>query len=569
MYNYTEPQEVDVLRQEVARLKELVDVTSNGTAEARYFELHKRHRELNVKYEAERARVAKLMSQITQTEKERLESEAVRSRGVVLPSQRAGAQPAPLNGETNFGPEGIDESEELRLKLDRTMKTNAVLRKTNDELKREVLKMKKVVALELGEDADAAMASVEEDGEPPSPGSAANGRRTQSAGQPGKPNNNQTGWRSRAQQIALLKSKTKELSRQLTASRQALAEAGVEARFEGADNNVDFETMTIRTGMTGMTGLRSAATGVTAATGITTATAKRDFDDVNRERIEAKEQKRVMELRDIEKQIDGAKSEVVKERNRADALQARLGNLERDNQHLRLCVGRMMEKTENDDALIAEYKNEMERHREELRAALASRAQSATAGRRGPPKDSSFRENQLAQEVARLNDTISALRRQQANTGIAHGTLPIDALFEAKQVSVDDDTLLGQAFGLIQSQREAIYSMERQLQKAEGAQTRNSSDLPALVREENAALRERIGTLTAVSEREIILYKSAADHFRPATRHDTPPTAIGGPLPVGRGRRPSSSSQAGPRPSSNPRPTRTATVQPSAADDSD
>jgi hypothetical protein len=535
--------ETESLRAEVARLRELVNVASTGASEARYFELHKRHRELNVKYEAERARATKLMAQITDAEKDRLAAEAQRSRGVVLPSQRIGAQPVPLDAETAQATAlemTSAELEDLRLKFDRAQKSNAALRKTNDELKRDITRMKKVVALELGDEAEAALASIDDDGVAVSPTSA---QRTQSAGTTQKPQSRAVGWKSRAEQIGLLKSKTKELTRQLTASRQRLAAAGMELdAFSPTDG--DFDTVTVRTGMTGF---KSNATGMTAATGVTS---KRDFDEVNRERIERKELKRVSDTRDAERATETLREEATKEKGRADALQARLQNLERDNQHLRLCVSRMVEKTENDDALIAEYKDELERQRHELKEALAGARTATGAGRRQAGEGPSPRETSLMQEVARLNDVVADLRRKQATgNGLPQ---PLESAFTAKNIVPDDGSLLGSALALIQSQREALYSMERQLEKADRERSRASAsavDVPALLRDENIALKERVVTLTNVSEREILLYKSAADHYREAQESrpsQAPQTPIGGALAAPRGRPPSSSTSTRP-----------------------
>jgi hypothetical protein len=154
------------------------------------------------------------------------------------------------------------------------------------------------------------------------------------------------------------------------------------------------------------------------------------------------------------------------------------------------------------------------------------------------------------QEVARLNDVVADLRRKQATgNGLPQ---PLDSAFTAKNIVPDDGSLLGSALALIQSQREALYSMERQLEKADRERSRASAsavDVPALLRDENNALKERVVTLTNVSEREILLYKSAADHYRETQESrpsQAPHTPIGGALAAPRGRPPSSSTSTRP-----------------------
>ena len=478
------------------------------------------------------------MQQISSSEKEKLAVEAQRGR-MVLPSDRAGAKPAPLDAATAEETENEmlrAELEETKSKFDRTLKTNASLRKVNDELKRDVSKMKKIVALEVGDDAEIALASLDDDGNPMSPTTA--GPRSASAGQTTKP---APGWKSRAQQIALLKSKSKDLQRQLTASRQQLAEVSPGDFTQGGG---DFDSVTVRSGMTGVRSMATGVTGITTASAVTGATQRRDFDDVNRERIERKGQRRLMETREAERAVEIAQEDATKEKSRADALQARMQNLERDNQHLRLCVSRMVEKTENDDALIAEYKVALERQREEMRDAVQQASQQGT-NQNIQPKPTvgpSRRESELQREVSKLQDEVAALRRKSVQPTSA----PIDSEFAAKGTVPDDGTLLGDAMGLIQTQREAIYSMERQLARneASAARGRTMGDVPQLVREENSALKERLATMTLVSEREILLYKSAADTFKSEAKRTTP--TIGGALPQGRPRRPSSTSSSRP-----------------------
>lgn len=562
--------EVSALRQEIGRLKDMLSVASQGTSEARYFELHKRHRELNVKFEAERARTAKLMQQITAMEREKIEAENPRGRGIMLPSQRAGARKGPGDDAMSAADAELDilskEVEELKSKHERATRTSASLRKANDELKRELGRMKRVLAIEVGDDADAAVAQLrkEEEGDadfegtlPPSPtGSTAttrtNATRTAAASAAAggtKQGVGEAGWRGRAQQISLLKSKLKDLQRQLTASRQQV-QAGGGAPADPMSG--DYDTVTVRTGVTAMTGL-TAMTGVSNATGATNAT-RRDYDDVNRDRIERKEQKRLMDARDMEKLVKAKSDEADRERSRADATQARLQNLERDNQHLRLCVSRLVEKTENDDALITTYREELESQRTEMKKNIAVAGRRANSG----GGVSNHREAQLKAEIDRLNDVITSLRRQNASAARKasdpfEGASPIDAIFAAKNINASDDTVLGMARDLIEQQREALIAMEHALERTEQQleRTREQQLGPAsmaqvqeLIREENRALKERIATVTQVLEREIKLHQSTADHHKGRVQElqqqQDRRGSIGGALPAGRGRPPSS-----------------------------
>jgi len=255
---------------------------------------------------------------------------------------------------------------------------------------------------------------------------------------------------------------------------------------------------------------------MTAGTAITTTT-KRDFDDVNRERIEAKENKRLMEVRDLQQALKQARDEVDQQRSRADSIAARQTVLERDNQHLRLCLTRIMEKTQNDDRLIVTYKEELEAQRSQLTQHIRELNEKLRIGR--AEAVDAQKEAQRDLEVARLNETVADLRRQLARRAAAfEDSSPIDSIFAVK---ADDDSVLAAAQQLIQMQRDAIVAYEQDLAKAERAVAKgvasmlgsgaSPTDAANFVRQENASLKQRLADLSSMMKKEIEMFKRSAD----------------------------------------------------------
>lgn len=448
---------------EIQRLRDALTTTATGPVEAKYLEQLKRNRELVVKLESERSRVAKLTARIVAIEKERLEAQELESqqKHVGLPSQKA---PAATTASSRIGVMEVVE-EPLEERLDKALKSIALQRKLIDDQKRENLRMRRVLQLELGGDEDfveQALKTVQS--EEVAAASAVKGG----------------GWKGRAQQIALLKGKLKDAERRMQRIQESAD--GAEGSAIDVQSSVDHcETATQRT------------TTMTVRSGATTA---RDFDDVNRSVVEVKQKKLQIQAREMQQRLDARERDVEEERRRSESFQARLQILERDNQHLKTCLQRIVEKTENDDRLIEAYKSELEEKRQEIR-----RVNTAGAGssRRSLPQDTQMVET-LQREVARLEDTIAELRRRGSRDETRAWQSPSDN---------DPDALLH----FIEEQRRTILALESQLQKRDrttSSQFESVKGCDAVLREENAALKYRVRAITEMMEKEIALHDALA-----------------------------------------------------------
>lgn len=460
-----------MLRAEILRLREAFAATAQGAVEAKYLEELKKNRELNVRLEAEKSRVARLQAQLVAIEKEKQQKENETKKGILLPSQRGESVGKELFGTTNLAP-AEKELNDVREKLDKANKTIATLRRTNEEMKHEVIKMKRVVATELGE--EQAEKALQDDTASTTTADSSPALNAEAAGKA------LPGWRGRAQQIALLKAKIKSLERE-KASNCGSTVCGTTVVGDPTDVGTNQVTSQIDT--------QTTRTGVTATT-------RRDFDDVNQANIQKREASVKQKAHDVSSAVEAANQRCEAEKQRADSVQARVTVLERDNQHLRMCIQRVVEKTENDDRLIAAYKTELDQKRTEVRRALTAKG-SERGGTAGA----------LEAEVARLQDTVADLRRELQRAqqpGNTEQSSRVDAFLKAIP---DDGSALSMARSLIEDQRHTILSYEQRWHRqpaltANGAPIEN---LPSIVREENASLRERLEALSHLMDREIEL----------------------------------------------------------------
>ena len=507
---------------------------SQGAIEAKYLDQIRRNRELNVRLESERSKVSKLTQRVIALEKEKLQMEeqgvVVPPPGSMLPSQRQNAAKAAkaasiLGTETAGSTAGDSQSEleDLRDKVDKLGKSLASVRKQLDDSKRDLTKCRRALQLEIGD--ESAVERALEAAEPTSPATGTPTTATATAGGAG-------GWRGRAQQISILRGRVKDLERQLLLQTQQLGGGEVldtESALDG-DGTKSIAAVTTLT-------MRTAAGGQS----VTTA---RDFDDVNRSLVEQRQKLRKLESKELQMQIDAKQEETDRERTRAESLQARLFILERDNQHLRSCIQCVVEKTENDDKLIAAYKQELEEKRQEVRRAM-------TAGMATRPNElhhllGSGRSNHINNattsdnaeiENARLRETVSELRRQlHASTSVA---API-----SNQAWKEIDKAISEsaALTLVEDQRQALMAFEKELEKRDQWTTSQLSALTVqgidtLLQEENTSLKVRIRTLSSMMEKEIALHAAlAAAHSsanKPASAAGSVASATGTPSAVG------------------------------------
>lgn len=126
------------LRQEVAFLKQQLEVVADGITEQKFLQQAKKLRELSVKLDSEKARVAKLQQTIIKNERQNAERNEAERRGVLLPSAVGGG------GGGNGGGGGVgggsssalelelqhvtNQLNEAKSKLDRASAQNASLR---------------------------------------------------------------------------------------------------------------------------------------------------------------------------------------------------------------------------------------------------------------------------------------------------------------------------------------------------------------------------------------------------------------------------------------------------------
>lgn len=483
---------------EIERLRDALSTTGQGPLEAKYLEQVKRNRDLLVKLESERAKTTKLTARIVTMEKEKLDAQQLSelARGVNLPSQRSGTTSGASVNATRIGAPAEPAPESLEERLEKANKSSALQRKAIDDLKRENARIRRVLQLEIGGDEEQIETAL----------------RSQDIPSPAAPSNGKTqGWRGRAQQITLLKGKLKDMERNLR-GRVGSSEAGDGLSVAPDDGD---DTATVRTEIT-------TRTGVTAAT-------TRDFDEVARSVVEGKQRKTQMHAREMQLKIEEKSREVEDEKRKNESYQARLQILERDNQHMRNCLQRMIEKTENDDMLIAAYKSELDEKRNEIRRA----ATAGTSTRGNSNAGAQEAVDRLERENARLLDLVADMRSNSSKPA----------------VQLNAWNAPSNAIELIEEQRRTIMALETQLQrrdKASTAQFDSAKGCDVNLRDENSALKYRIKTLSEMMDKEIALHQAMAAEKVAAMQaaSEVMSAATGDRLPPIHGSRPSSNASA-------------------------
>jgi hypothetical protein len=482
---------------EIARLRELLDATSQGVTEARYIEQARKLRDLNVRYEGEKARCLKLQQQLVQVERAKAEEADLSKKGVLLPSERANAAAGPSAAEMELQMQA-SQLQDARARLEKATATSASLRAQCERADREFARLKRVLLNELGD--PAAVEKILKDGEAAAGAQGGDG-----------------GWRGRAQQIALLKKKVTDLTKELDALRAAV-ENGDFAPVE--EDDVD-----------GSTGVGGGAAPSIVSRARTTATATtyagaagRDYDDTHRDQLAVRERRRANDLGDAKKAVESAEADATKERRRADAMAARVTTLERETQQLRGAVQRLMDKTANDDELIAAYKQELDESQRGVRDQLRQVGASYASGAAVTQLESNAAA--LRQQIAAQNDDILRLRSELAaarrtSTGGAPGlpALPTGGISTAVASSPAASTALNAAEweALARDQRRHIEALEMKLaqveRKALAALNREpvpegSENVLRALREENTSLRERVAAMTQMMTREVELIRA-------------------------------------------------------------
>lgn len=464
---------------EIQRLREALSTTSQGPVEAKYLEQVKRNRDLIVKLESERSKVSKLTARIVAMEREKIDADksSELARGIGLPSQRVvtGNSLSTVASSRIGSMETVPEPS-LEDRLEKANKNIQTQRKTIDDLKRDNTRIRRVLQLEIGGDEDSVENALK---------SLSATADATPAGTITKATAPTAGWKGRAQQIAILKGKLKDMERAL----RGVSQPDVVQDSEGIARDDD-ETMSVRTGIT-------TRTGVTAVTSTSTV---RDFEDVNRTGVEVRQKRSQLHAREMQVKIEEKARELDEERKKNESYQARLQILERDNQHLRNCLQRMIEKTENDDKLIAAYKNELEEKRNEVRRAATAGSSSRGSLVTGITDKETI--DRLERENGKLLDLVAEMRSNIAKGGSASVAKNMHAWSAPANV-----------MEMIEEQRRTILALETQLQrrdKVTSSQMDTVKGIDEVLRDENNALKFRIKAVSEMMNKEIALHQAMA-----------------------------------------------------------
>nr|CCC90470.1 conserved hypothetical protein [Trypanosoma congolense IL3000] len=298
----------DPIMDEIAELRVLLenDSLTGGILEGKYLNQLRRARQLSVQLESERTRGRQLEEQLRALKTE-LQKNGAQSSDEG--SKEARRRPA-ARGTTSEADEEQQNLTNLRERLDRAFVQLSDAKVQLEEQKKEAQRLRKIVQQEVGgspQDIEALLKAA--------PGGTG-------------------GWRGRAQQIVLLKSKVKELER-------AVAAAGESGRTSSQSNTA-----------------RGGASSISADTA-TASTQCRDMDDIARERVVDMQSRRLMQTRELQEELTRRTAELESMKQRLSASQSRHTILENDNRQLRENLQVVLQKTENDNDLIDAYREEI------------------------------------------------------------------------------------------------------------------------------------------------------------------------------------------------------------------
>ncbi|GET87243.1 hypothetical protein, conserved [Leishmania tarentolae] len=172
------------------------------------------------------------------------------------------------------------------------------------------------------------------------------------------------GWRGRAEEIILLKSKLKDAQREVAemAAAQGSSEKGADARMDPLALPASVRAF-LGVNSDPATEARSIATTSTAQV----RRSRRDVDDDARDRLSAMQQQRSAQQRQLTADLADLQKQLNEERMRSSALQARVKTMKSELDTLRSYVDTILEKSSTDDELVAAYKMELQRAHEEAR----------------------------------------------------------------------------------------------------------------------------------------------------------------------------------------------------------
>lgn len=205
------------------------------------------------------------------------------------------------------------------------------------------------------------------------------------------------GWRGRAEEIILLKSKLKDARREAEALAVLQSEfnsgggggggAGAAGDSVGASGSGGGDPLGLPAAVRAFLGgadddTRSLATATTAVSAATAQArrARRDVDDDARDRLSAMQQQRLAQQRELAADLAEQQRLVQEERLRSSALQARVKTMKSERDTLRGYVEAILDKSATDDDLVEAYEAELQQAQEEARQWQRKAAGGAGAG---------------------------------------------------------------------------------------------------------------------------------------------------------------------------------------------
>ncbi|KAH9600821.1 hypothetical protein LSM04_007398 [Trypanosoma melophagium] len=347
----------DIIKEEIAQLRALLDEGGlhSGVLEGKYLNQVKRARQLGVQLESEKTYSQKLERQLASLEAELQRVNSNKGGLGISPTKGAGGGRGSkqtensLEGEENSG-EQQNVITSLKERLERAYVQLNESKLQLEEQKKETQRLRKVLLQEVGgtpQELDTLLKNASEG----------------------------VGWRGRAQQIVVLKGKVKELERQLvTAEQNALNNMNnddpnsAQGQRVGGAISTSSDVMSTAAGRTTTTSIHT-TNSTNARKPLLSGGRGRDLDDVARDRVVEVQNRRLLLQRELQEVLERRTAELEEQRRRVEAAQARYVNLETDNRTLRDYLHTVLEKTENDNALIDAYREEIEELRQALRAA--------------------------------------------------------------------------------------------------------------------------------------------------------------------------------------------------------
>ncbi|TPP53134.1 hypothetical protein CGC20_30150 [Leishmania donovani] len=304
------------------------------------------------------------------------------------------------------------------------------------------------------------------------------------------------GWRGRAEEIVLLKSKLKDAQREV--EEMVAAQSSSE---NGADACMDPLSLpaSVRTFLSASGDPAAEARSVVTTTTAQVRRPRRDVDDDARDRLSAMQQERAARQRQLAADLSELQQQLNEERMRSSALQARTKTMKSELDTLRSYVDTILEKSSTDDELVEAYKTELQRAHEEARhwrRVAADALKEAGGGETSAAFTVSGVHNGLNSAAAAAVRT-APYRNVAADGGdagnVRRAPLPLSPPQPLKSFSRSLYEWVCQAC----DERHAVAGNDMEHASTDGASAES------VLLKENAALKKRIRALSALMEKEL------------------------------------------------------------------